>query len=64
MKKKELRKMKIFLFLLISLILSISFVMDVVKFTKDPKHFWLRFGDCALDALCIVGFAWIAKGAF
>ena len=56
--------MKMFLFLLISLILSISFVMDMVKFTKDPQHFWLRFGDCVIDAICIIGFAGIAKGAF
>jgi hypothetical protein len=56
--------MKIFLFMLISLVLSCVFVIDVIKFSKDTKHFWLRFADCTIDALCIVGFAWISKGAF
>lgn len=56
--------MKIFLFLLISFVLSCVFVIDIIKFSNDPKHFWLRFGDCLIDALCIVGFAWISKGVF
>lgn len=56
--------MKIFLFLVISVVLSCLFVADFTKFSKDTKHFWLRFADCLIDALCIIGFAWIAKGAF
>lgn len=56
--------MKIFLFLVISVVLSCAFVLDIAKLGKDTKHFWLRFGDCVIDALCIVGFAWISKGVF
>lgn len=56
--------MKVVLFIIVSFFLSCEFVADFAKFTKDTKHFWLRFGDCVIDALCIIGFAWIAKGAF
>ena len=56
--------MKTILFVIISIVLSIVTVIDFTKMMNDTKHPWLRIADCAIDALVLVGFAWIAKGAF
>ena len=56
--------MKTILFVLISLVLACQLITDFAKISKDPYHFWFRFADCVIDALCIIGFGWIAKGAF